>query len=118
MVLRGQTGPDFITRRLKACRSGVPIRAVLVSSFGLALGYMGRTGFTFSSPRHISASSRDSKRHKSTQLHPTPKRPVTTERAIPTARPVAQSRLRLRGLRHCAALQRTAILSTRPGRYQ
>lgn len=44
LALRRQTGPEFITKRLRQCRQGVPIRAVLVSSLGWLLGYMGRTG--------------------------------------------------------------------------
>ena len=44
LALRGETGPEFITKRLRQCRSGVPIRAVLVSSCGWLLGYMSRTG--------------------------------------------------------------------------
>ncbi|KAK3385885.1 proline-specific permease [Podospora didyma] len=44
LALRGQTGPEFITRRLRACRSGVPVRAVIVSALVALLGYMGRTG--------------------------------------------------------------------------
>lgn len=44
LALRRQTGPQFITKRLRMCRQGVPVRAVLVSSLGWLLGYMGRTG--------------------------------------------------------------------------
>ncbi|KAM7219229.1 hypothetical protein V8F06_005398 [Rhypophila decipiens] len=44
LALRRQTGPEFITKRLRQCRRGVPVRAVLVSSLGWLLGYMGRTG--------------------------------------------------------------------------
>lgn len=44
LALQDQTGPEFITRRLRACRSGVPIRAVLVTAGMTLIGYMGRTG--------------------------------------------------------------------------
>jgi amino acid transporter len=44
LALRDQTGPEFITRRLRQCRSGVPIRAVLVTSLTMLVAYMGRSG--------------------------------------------------------------------------
>ncbi|KAI9046855.1 hypothetical protein LZ554_008934 [Drepanopeziza brunnea f. sp. 'monogermtubi'] len=44
LALQDQTGPEFITRRLRACRSGVPTRAVLVTAAMMLIGYMGRTG--------------------------------------------------------------------------
>ncbi|KAK4124224.1 amino acid transporter [Parathielavia appendiculata] len=44
LALRGQTGPEFITRRLRACRSGVPVRAVLATGALMMVAYMGRTG--------------------------------------------------------------------------
>ncbi|KAK4237233.1 hypothetical protein C8A03DRAFT_16205 [Achaetomium macrosporum] len=44
LALRGQTGPDFITRRLRACRSGVPVRAVLATGALMMVSYMGRSG--------------------------------------------------------------------------
>jgi amino acid transporter len=44
LALRGQTGPDFITRRLRQCRSGVPIRTVLVTGALMLIGFMGRSG--------------------------------------------------------------------------
>ena len=44
LALRDQTGPEFITRRLRACRSGVPVRAVLVTAGIMLIGYMGRSG--------------------------------------------------------------------------
>ena len=44
LALQGQTGPNFITRRLKRCHNGVPIRAVLVTCSLMLIGYMGRTG--------------------------------------------------------------------------
>jgi amino acid transporter len=44
LALQDQTGPQFITRRLRQCRSGVPIRAVLASAAMLLVAYMGRTG--------------------------------------------------------------------------
>ncbi|EGX93560.1 proline-specific permease [Cordyceps militaris CM01] len=44
LALRGQTGPEFITRRLRACRSGVPIRAVVATAMLMLIAYMGRSG--------------------------------------------------------------------------
>lgn len=44
LALRDQTGPDFITDRLKKTHSGVPMRAVLVTGFLMCLAFMGRTG--------------------------------------------------------------------------
>ena len=44
LALREQTAPDFITERLKRCRSGVPVRAVLVTAAMMLIGFMGRTG--------------------------------------------------------------------------
>jgi amino acid transporter len=44
LSLLGQTGPEWITRRLQQCRGGVPTRAVFVSALLALLGYMGRTG--------------------------------------------------------------------------
>jgi yeast amino acid transporter len=44
LALRDQTGPEFITRRLRQCHSGVPLRAVLVTAAIMLIGYMGRTG--------------------------------------------------------------------------
>ena len=44
LALRGQTGPDFITRRLRLCRAGVPIRTVLVTGSMMLIGFMGRSG--------------------------------------------------------------------------
>lgn len=44
LALRGQTGPEFITRRLRQCRSGVPVRAILVTAIVMMIGYMGRSG--------------------------------------------------------------------------
>jgi len=44
LALRDQTGPDFITRRLRQCHNGVPIRAVSVTAFMMLIAYMGRTG--------------------------------------------------------------------------
>lgn len=44
LALQGQTGPEFITSRLRRCHNGVPIRAVLVTCFLMLVGYMGRTG--------------------------------------------------------------------------
>ncbi|KFA76952.1 hypothetical protein S40288_05221 [Stachybotrys chartarum IBT 40288] len=44
LALRGQTGPDFITSRLKQCRSGVPMRTVFVTAAVMLIGLMGRSG--------------------------------------------------------------------------
>lgn len=44
LALRGQTGPEFITRRLRQCRSGVPVRSVLATGAIMMLAYMGRHG--------------------------------------------------------------------------
>ncbi|OAA66292.1 proline-specific permease [Cordyceps fumosorosea ARSEF 2679] len=44
LALRGQTGPEFITRRLRACRCGVPIRAVVATAMLMLIAYMGRSG--------------------------------------------------------------------------
>lgn len=44
LALRGQTGPEFITRRLRQCRSGVPVRSVLATGALMMIAYMGRSG--------------------------------------------------------------------------
>jgi len=44
LALRGQTGPEFITRRLRHCRSGVPVRSIFVTALMMMVGYMGRSG--------------------------------------------------------------------------
>lgn len=44
LSLQDQTGPEFITRRLRQCRSGIPVRAVLVTGGIMLIGFMGRTG--------------------------------------------------------------------------
>jgi amino acid transporter len=44
LALQDQTGPEFITSRLRSCRSGVPVRAVLVTAAMMMVGFMGRTG--------------------------------------------------------------------------
>ena len=44
LALLGYTGPEWITKRLRATRTGVPVRAVLASSSLLLVGYVGRTG--------------------------------------------------------------------------
>lgn len=44
LALRAQTGPEFITRRLRQCRSGVPTRTVLVTAGVMLIGFMGRSG--------------------------------------------------------------------------
>ncbi|KAM3072657.1 hypothetical protein ACMFMF_006993 [Clarireedia jacksonii] len=46
LALQDQTGPEFITRRLKQTRSGVPIRAVLATAAMALVAFMGRTGTT------------------------------------------------------------------------
>jgi amino acid transporter len=44
LALRGQTGPEWITRRLRQTRAGVPMRAVVFTSIVFMLSYMGRSG--------------------------------------------------------------------------
>ena len=44
LALRDQTGPEFITQRLRQCRSGVPVRAILLTAAVMLIGFMGRTG--------------------------------------------------------------------------
>src|SRR5205809_660781 len=44
LALRGQTGPEFITRRLRQCSSGVPLRAVLATAAMMLIAYLGPTG--------------------------------------------------------------------------
>jgi amino acid transporter len=44
LALRGQTGPTWITKRLRQCHYGVPIRTVLVTSGLMLIGFMGRSG--------------------------------------------------------------------------
>lgn len=44
LALQDQTGPEWITRRLRQCNSGVPRRAILATAAVTLLGYMGRTG--------------------------------------------------------------------------
>lgn len=44
LALHDHVGPQFITRRLRQCRSGVPVRAVLVTAMMMLLAYMGGTG--------------------------------------------------------------------------
>jgi amino acid transporter len=46
LALRDQTGPEFITRRLRQCRAGVPMRAVLLSAAVMLVAYLGPTGAT------------------------------------------------------------------------
>lgn len=43
LALRNQTGPEFITRRLKRCMWGVPTNAVLVSGLMLLPAFSGRS---------------------------------------------------------------------------
>lgn len=44
LALQDQTGPEFITRRLQHTRSGVPVRAILLTAAVMLIGFMGRTG--------------------------------------------------------------------------
>jgi amino acid transporter len=44
LALRDQTGPEFITRRLRQTHAGVPLRAVLVTALIMLLGYLGPSG--------------------------------------------------------------------------
>jgi amino acid transporter len=46
LALRDQTGPEWITRRLRQCRAGVPMRAVLLSAAVMLIAYLGPTGAT------------------------------------------------------------------------
>jgi len=55
LALQDHTGPEFITRRLRQCRSGVPTMAVLASSVIVLIGYMGRNG----SPADVGEDIRD-----------------------------------------------------------
>ncbi|EAS36718.3 amino acid transporter [Coccidioides immitis RS] len=44
LALRDQTGPEWITKRLRQCHAGVPIRTVLVTAALMLVAYMGPTG--------------------------------------------------------------------------
>ncbi|KAI1913774.1 hypothetical protein LOZ53_002226 [Ophidiomyces ophidiicola] len=44
LALRDQTGPEWITKRLRLCHAGVPIRTVLVTAGLMLVAYMGPTG--------------------------------------------------------------------------
>ncbi|KAK2747294.1 hypothetical protein FQN57_002192 [Myotisia sp. PD_48] len=44
LALRDQTGPEWITRRLRVCHLGVPLRTVLATAVVMLVGYMGPTG--------------------------------------------------------------------------
>lgn len=44
LALRDQTGPYFITERLRRCHAGVPMRAVLATALLMLVAFMGRTG--------------------------------------------------------------------------
>ncbi|KAI9150461.1 Proline-specific permease [Paramyrothecium foliicola] len=44
LALRGQTGPEWITSRLRQCHSGVPVRTVFVTAAVMLIGLMGRSG--------------------------------------------------------------------------
>jgi amino acid transporter len=54
LALRGETGPDFITRRLRYCWLGVPTRAVLATGAVMLVAYMGPTGAVGEVSRSIS----------------------------------------------------------------
>ena len=69
LALQNKTGPEWISRRLRKCNSGVPRRAVLATAAIALLGYMGRTGkpYEASSSTEIikakaNSTSRDSRR--------------------------------------------------------
>ncbi|OOQ84427.1 proline-specific permease [Penicillium brasilianum] len=55
LALRDQTGPEFITRRLRQCRAGVPMRAVLLSAAVMLVAYLGPTGATGSRLNELSS---------------------------------------------------------------
>jgi amino acid transporter len=44
LALQDQTGPEFITRRLRQCYNGVPVKAVFASAAMMLIGYMGTSG--------------------------------------------------------------------------
>ena len=44
LALHGQTGPEWITKRLRECRRGVPVKAVLVSGIVATISYVGCSG--------------------------------------------------------------------------
>lgn len=44
LALQGQTGPEFITRRLRQCHWGVPTRSVLMTGCLMMMAFMGSTG--------------------------------------------------------------------------
>lgn len=44
LALRDQTGPEWITKRLRLCHAGVPIRTVFVTAGLMLVAYMGPTG--------------------------------------------------------------------------
>jgi yeast amino acid transporter len=44
LALHGQTGPEWITKRLQSCRGGVPVRAVFVTGMSGAVSYTCRSG--------------------------------------------------------------------------
>ncbi|EEP82095.1 conserved hypothetical protein [Uncinocarpus reesii 1704] len=44
LALRDQTGPEWITKRLRLCHAGVPVRTVLVTAALMLVAYMGPTG--------------------------------------------------------------------------
>jgi amino acid transporter len=44
LALQDQTGPEWFTSRIRQCRNGVPVRAVLVTAAMMMLAFMGRGG--------------------------------------------------------------------------
>jgi amino acid transporter len=44
LALQDQTGPEWLTHRLRQCRNGVPVRAVLATSTVGLIAFMGRSG--------------------------------------------------------------------------
>lgn len=46
LALRDQTGPEWITRRLRECHLGVPTRTVFATAALMLVGYLGPTGST------------------------------------------------------------------------
>lgn len=47
LALRGETGPEFITRRLRRCHSGVPTRSVFTTAAIMLIAYMGSSGASY-----------------------------------------------------------------------
>jgi yeast amino acid transporter len=53
LALQDQTGPEFITRRLRQCYNGVPVKAVFASAAMMLIGYMGTSGGPGQVRRHL-----------------------------------------------------------------